>query len=49
MNKMSQVKVITYHLGDSNMLCQPKFNKITYGKRLLAIMEHTSGTHYATI
>ncbi len=32
MNKMFQVKDITYHLRDSNILCQPKFNKITYGK-----------------
>ncbi len=32
MNKMFQVKDITYDLRDSNSLCQPKFNKITYGK-----------------
>ncbi len=33
MNKMFQVKDITYDLRDSNSLCQPKFNKITYGKK----------------
>ncbi len=33
MNKMFQVKDITYDLRDSNILCQPKFNKITYGKK----------------
>ncbi len=30
---MFQVKDITYDLIDSNSLCQPKFNKITYGKK----------------
>ncbi len=29
MNKMFQIKD---DLRDSNILCQPKFNKITYGK-----------------
>ncbi len=33
MNKMLQVKGITYNLRDSNILVQPKFNKITYGKK----------------
>ncbi len=33
MNKMFQVKDITYDLRDSNILYQPKFNKITYGKK----------------
>ncbi len=33
MNKMFQVKDITYDLRDSNILCQRKFNKITYGKK----------------
>ncbi len=33
MNKMFQVKDITYDLTDSNILWQPMFNKITYGKR----------------
>ncbi len=49
MNNMFQVKDITYDLRDSNILCQPKFNKIAYGKRFLSIMEHTSETHYPTI
>ncbi len=46
MNMLFQVKDITYNY---NMLCQLKFNKITYGKIPLAIMEHTSGTRYTTI
>ncbi len=33
MNKMLQVKDIIYDLRDSNISCQPKFNKITYGKK----------------
>ncbi len=33
MNEMFQVEDITYDLRDSNILCQPKFNKITYGKK----------------
>ncbi len=32
-NKIFEVKDITYDLRDSNILCQPKFNKITYGKK----------------
>ncbi len=44
MNKMYQMKDITYDLRDSNILCQPKLNKITYGKSILAITEHTSQT-----
>ena len=32
MNKMFEVKDIPYDLRDSNILCQPKFNKIIYGK-----------------
>ncbi len=30
---MFQVKYINYDLKESNMLWQPKFNKITYGKK----------------
>ncbi len=41
MNKMFQVKDITYDLRDSNTLCQPKFNKITYGKKTFSYY----GTH----
>ncbi len=41
MNTMFQVKDITYDLRDSNILCQPKFNKITYGKKTLSFY----GTH----
>ncbi len=41
MNKMFQVKDITYDLRDSNILCQPKFNKITYGKTTFSYY----GTH----
>ncbi len=37
-NKMFQVKYITY---DSNILCQPKFNKITYVKNTFSYY----GTH----
>ncbi len=33
MNKMFQMKDITNDLRDSNILCQPKFNKITFGKK----------------
>ncbi len=33
MNKIFQVKDITYDLRDSNIFCQPKFNRITYGKK----------------
>ncbi len=33
MNKMFQVKDITYDLRYSNILCQPKFNKIAYVKK----------------
>ncbi len=33
MNKMFEMKDITYDLRDSNILCQPKFNKITYGEK----------------
>ncbi len=29
MNKIVQLKNITYDLRDSNILCQPKFNKMT--------------------
>ncbi len=32
MYKMFQVKDITYDLRDSNILSEPKFNKITYEK-----------------
>ncbi len=32
-NKIVQVKDITYDLIESNTLCQPNFNKITYGKK----------------
>ncbi len=46
MNKMLQVKDITYDLKKANILCQPKFNKI---RRLLGIIEHISGIHYPTI
>ncbi len=38
---MFQVKDITYNLRDSNILCQPKFNKITYGKKTFSYY----GTH----
>ncbi len=41
MNKIFQVKDINYGLRDSNMLCQPKFNKITYGKNTFSYY----GTH----
>ncbi len=41
MNKMFQMKDITYDLRDSNILCQLKFNKITYGKKTFSY----SGTH----
>ncbi len=41
MNKMFQVKDITYDLRDSNNLCQPKFNNITYGKKTFSYY----GTH----
>ncbi len=41
MNKMFQVKDITYDLRDSNILCQPKFNKIKYGKNTFSYY----GTH----
>ncbi len=41
MNKMFQVKDITSDLIDSNMLCQLKFNKITYGKKTFSYY----GTH----
>ncbi len=34
MNKMFQVKDLTYDLWHSNTLYQPKFNKITYGKNI---------------
>ncbi len=33
MNKMFQVKGISYDLRDSNILCQPKFKNISYGKK----------------
>ncbi len=33
MNKLFQVKDITYDLRDSNILYQPRFNKITYDKK----------------
>jgi hypothetical protein len=32
MNEMFQVKYVSYDLRGSNILHQPKFNKITYGK-----------------
>ncbi len=38
---MFQVKNITYDLRDSNILCQPKFNKIGYGKKTFSYY----GTH----
>ncbi len=41
MNKMLQVKDITYDLRDSNILCQPKFNKIMYGEKTFSYY----GTH----
>ncbi len=41
MNKIFQVKDIIYDLRDSNMLCQPKVNKITYGKKTFSYY----GTH----
>ncbi len=41
MNNMFQVKNITYDLRDSNILCQPKFNKIIYGKKTFSYY----GTH----
>ncbi len=41
MNKMFQVKDITYHLRDSNNSCHLKFNKITYGKKTFSYY----GTH----
>ncbi len=40
-DKMFRVKDITYDLRDSNILCQPKFNKITYGKNTFSY----NGTH----
>ncbi len=40
-NKMFQVKDITYDLRDSNILFQPKFNKITYEKNTFSYY----GTH----
>ncbi len=40
-NKMFQVKDITYDLRVSNSLCQRKFNKITYGKKTFSYY----GTH----
>ncbi len=47
MNKIFQVKDITYELRNSNNLCQPKFNKITYDKNTFSY--YTFGTHYLTI
>ncbi len=41
MNKMFQLKDITYVLRDSNILCQLQFNKITYSKRTFSYY----GTH----
>ncbi len=41
MNKMFQVKDITYDLRVSNIACQPKFNKITYGNKTFSYY----GTH----
>ncbi len=41
MNKMFQEKDITYDLRDSNILCQPKFNKITFDKNTFSYY----GTH----
>ncbi len=38
---MFQVKVITYDLRDLNIVCQPMFNKITYGKKTFSYY----GTH----
>jgi hypothetical protein len=32
MNEMFEVKNVSYDLRDSKILCQPKFNNITYGK-----------------
>ncbi len=39
MNNMFQVKYITHDLSDSNSLCQPKFNKITYDKHTVSYYE----------
>ncbi len=36
MKKIFQVNNITYDLNDSNILCQPKFYKITYAKNILS-------------
>ncbi len=41
MNKMFQVNDITYDLRDSNILCQPKFNKKNYSKKTFSYY----GTH----
>ncbi len=41
MNKMFQMKDITYDLRNSNISYQPKFNKITYGKETFSYY----GTH----
>ncbi len=41
MNKMFQVKYITYDSRNSNILCQPKINKINYGKKTFSYY----GTH----
>ncbi len=39
MHKMFQVKDITYDWRDSNILCQPKINKITYDKKTFSYYE----------
>ncbi len=49
MIKMFRVKDITHNLRNSNILCQPKFIKISYGKIPFAIMINTSWIHYLTM
>ncbi len=36
MNKMFEVKDITYDLRDPNIVCQLTFNKITYGTNTIS-------------
>ncbi len=49
MNKMFQVKDVTYDLRYSNILCQPKFNEITYGKNTFSYYILLWNTHLELI
>ncbi len=46
MKEMFNIKELTYALRDSNIIYQPKFEKVTYGRIHFNIIFHIYGIWY---